>query len=783
MTPHRPAQERATSLGLAATLLRGRAGLATAAALALLGLLGGLVPLLDVPGYELGLLGAWLGVALAAPLGLAAARRERARPGGSPAVAALAAGLAASALLLVLLAASAARAALGPCRALFGAPLFPVLALPSAWLAAALAAAAAWWRRGRAVPTAALLALAVLGSLGWTLLEAWRGPAAFALDHLLGVWPGPLYDEALALDARLLLFRGSTAGLAVAVGAAAALLAGRGGRGETAEPAWPAVPPARTWPAALALAAGLIAFAGCRAALRLQALDGDRETIARALGGRRVGPACTVHLPAEKPAAAAAALLADCEFHAADLAAALGLDAPPRVTVFVHRSDAERRRHVGAGSTSFTKPWLGEIHLVDGPWPHPVLRHELVHAVAAALRPGWLGIPARYGLLPSMGLVEGLAVALEPPRGGWTLHQWSRAARDLGFLPDVAAAIGPASFWRAPPARAYGAAGSLLAWLLERRGAGPVAALYRTGDFAAALGAPVEAVVAEWQAFLDDLEVPPGLAAAAQARYHRPAIFAVPCAREVAALEEGAWALARGGQVDEACRALRRVSGLTGRVGPLRQVGDLLVGHGDLDGAAAAFEEAARATARGDQAQATSIAVARADLAWRRGDAAAAAAGWRAALDAQPDRPEARLLLVKLAAAADPGLAEAARPLLLGLEPAAAALERLARADHPLAGYLWARQAVARGELALALPRLERAAEGHLAPPLDLEARFLLAEVRCAAGAVAAGEAGLAALAAGVEAPVDRERAAAGLRRCAFERRRAEAAPGDAAAH
>jgi tetratricopeptide (TPR) repeat protein len=369
-------------------------------------------------------------------------------------------------------------------------------------------------------------------------------------------------------------------------------------------------------------------------------------------------------------------------------------------------------------------------------------------------------------------------VALEPPRGAWTLHQWARAARDLGFLPDVAGAIGPAGFWSAPPARAYGAAGSLLGWLLARRGPGPVAALYRGGDFRAALGAPVEAVVAEWQAFLDGVAVPDGLAAAARARYLRPAVFAVPCAREVAALEELAWEEARAGQVAQACSDLRRVAEVTRRPGPLKQVGDLLSGRGDLEGAAEAYAAAARSTPAGEVAPTAQLASAQADLAWRRGDGEAALAGWRRALAAKPDRPEARLLLAKLTAAADPALATAACPLLLGTEPAAAALDRLARSDHPLAGYLWARQALARGEAAAALPRLERAAEGRLPGPIALEARFVLAEARCLGGEVSAGEAGLAALAAGAEAPVDRERAELGLRRCAFERRRAAPAAG-----
>jgi len=748
------------AFALALTLLRRRATLAAGGALLLLGALGGLVPLLDVPGYELGLVGAWLGLLLAPPLGWVAASAERARPGGSPGAAATGAALASTALLSLLFLAVAVRAALGPCRALDGALFFPVLALPSAWLAAVISTGLAWPGPRRLL--AAGFPLALFASLGATLAEAWRGPAAFALDHLLGLWPGPLYDEALRLDARVLLFRAGTVALALLLAAALeAAVRRRAGR-----PAGAAL-----------LVAGLAVagYLGARVALRVKVLDGDRGAIAAALGGRRDGAACTLIHPAELKRPAVEALASECEFHAADVAAALGLAAPPRVTVFLHRSDEEKRRHVGAGATSFTKPWLGEIHLTLAASPHPVLRHELVHAVAAALRPGPLGVPGRGGLLVQAGLVEGLAVALEFPRGSWTLHEWTAALRDLGLAPDMAGQLGPAGFWTSAPARAYTAAGSLLAFLLERHGSAAVARLYQTGDFEAAFGRPLAPLQAEWQAFLGALPRPPGLAAAARARFSRPALFAVPCAREVAALEERAWAEAGHGQVALACAGLRRVSALTGRIGPLKAAGDLLARSGAWDQAEAAYLEAAQAAGDGDQELQLSLRSARADLAWRRDQPAAAAAGWLAARAAPGDRQEQRLLEAKLTALADPALATALRPWLLGQADPVTALPALEGLDRPLTAYLAARAHLARGEVPEALPLLRRAGAGPLPELLRQEARFLLAEARCIGGDPAGGADALAGLRDAAAAGVDRGRAENGLRRCAFEAARSAA--------
>ena len=313
--------------------------------------------------------------------------------------------------------------------------------------------------RGRPLPSALLYGAGIVGSLSATLLEGWLGPASYLLDPFLGIWPGPIYDEALALDRRLLLFRlGTLAWTAVMLGAAAAVASRR------------RTPPSRSRTGLLVVALGLLAVGALRV---VGARTGDLATragIDRVLGGRLTGARCDLHYPREKPAADAERLFRDCEADVAEVAAALGVAHPPLVKVWVHRSAEEKRRLVGAGRTEFTKPWLAEIQVLDAPGGPPALRHEIVHAVGGAVAGGPLGVPARYGVLVDAGLVEGLAVALEVPRGDWTVHEWARAMKDLGLLPRAAHLVEPAGFFSAPAARAYGASGSFLAFLIERRG-------------------------------------------------------------------------------------------------------------------------------------------------------------------------------------------------------------------------------------------------------------------------------------------------------------------------
>jgi len=747
------------ALDTARSLARRRGVRVAAVLLPLLGAAGGWLPLLDAPGYELAEGAALLSAVLLAPwLGIAAARAERARPDPSPAAALAGAAAVLLALLAALLGGAALRAAFGPCHALAGAGFLAVLTLPCALLALALAVAAGFAAR-RIGAAAALHAALVLAALGLALRAAYAGPAAFLSSPLLGAWPGPLYDEAVPLDARLILSGLLALALALSVAAATELacrLARPGGRTRAAAPAL----------LLLAAAGGAL---GARATLAALGLDGERATVDRVLGGRREGARCTLVLPAEKPEAAASELLAECEFHAADLARLLGIRHPPRVTVYVHRSAEEKRRLVGAAGTDFTKPWLAEIQLTDAPLPHPVLRHELVHALASALADGPLRVPARAGVMVSAGLVEGLAVALEIPAGSWTVHQWSRAARDLGLLPDVARIVGPAGFWAQAPARAYTAAGSFLGFLLERYGAEPVTRAYRTGDLAGALGRPLPALVGEWQAFLGGVTVPEGLRVAARARLSRPSLFARPCVREVAALEAEAAEAAAAGRTARACALYDRDAALTGSAAALKAEGDVRLRAGDLAGARVAYGQAL-VRVGGDGALRIAIGVAEGDLAWLENDVAGASAAWLAALATQPDRAEARLLQAKLVAAGDPALGPAARPYLLGRGDPAAALLRVARPDRPLSAYLAGRALAVRGEAAAAAAELARAAEGGLPAVLADEARLLLGEARCASGDTAAGRAVLERCLPDAAAAAS-ARIEAALRRCAFEAR------------
>jgi tetratricopeptide (TPR) repeat protein len=206
------------------------------------------------------------------------------------------------------------------------------------------------------------------------------------------------------------------------------------------------------------------------------------------------------------------------------------------------------------------KPWLGEIHIHGLKTPHRVLAHELAHAVAAQFGSEWLGISARYELLPNMGFIEGLAMAFTPPMHDSSLHVYAASMRKQGRAPDLSAILGAEGFYRYAAGRAYNIAGSFIRYLLDTYGAESVKRAYPRADFEAAFAKPLPALVSEWETFLDNLEVSLPEKRAATERFRRPSIFERPCAHVVAELKRQA----RAAKAQDAVAIYRELCGFEG---------------------------------------------------------------------------------------------------------------------------------------------------------------------------------------------------------------------------
>src|SRR5437762_8176521 len=447
--------------------------------LSLLSLAACFLPLADHLGYELSEL-----VALAAGLfggipGIAAARMER--DSSTRALSrALWFSLWALAIPVALILLNGVRRP--TCDPVGGFALYLALAVPSATLACALGVAC-----GFVAPRGAgwLYAAIFAASLAVALWPVVRGPQVFVFHHLGGMYPGPIYDEAIATSRALWLFRADTLLYAGAC-AGIALIAG---------------PPRPRRRGILALiAAGTGALWMSLHAEEMHWKAGTAQLEAE-LGGRLETEHLVLHFPREKKDEERALLARDAEIDVRAVTRFLGIEPGPRIDVYFYRSAEEKRTLLGAAETSFTKPWLRQIHTNDAPAPHPILRHELVHALGAQIAAGPWGVPG--GIVPQMALIEGVAVAADWPAGEFTLHEEARALRELHRLPDLRRLFRRGLFYAESGARAYTAAGSFLRWIWETRGPAVFFRLYALPE-----SLELPPLVPDYLQFLDGLRDP-----------------------------------------------------------------------------------------------------------------------------------------------------------------------------------------------------------------------------------------------------------------------------------
>ena len=661
------------------------------------------LPLADHLGYELAeAVALCAGVFGAAP-GVAAARAEgnRADPDAARAVAvALLAALAALALPVALILLNALRRP--ACDPMGGGVLYLALAVPSGVLAAALGVACGFLAPLRA---GWIVAAAFAVTLPVSLWPVARGPQVFAFHHLGGMFPGPIYDEAIRPSRALWIFRAGTL-LYAAACAGVALVADSRRR-----------------------AAGIAVIVVCGGGAAWLSLNAERfhwkasvSLLDAELGAVTRAGSVVLHFPREKPEAERRLLARDAEvsWRAVRDFAGLPADAAP-VHVFLYRSSDEKRRLLGAAETSFTKPWLRQIHTNDAQAPHPILRHELAHAAFADIAPGPWRVPT--GIIPQMALVEGAAVAADWPSGELTVHEEARALLDAKLLPDLRRLFAPARFYGESGARAYTAAGSAIRFLWETRG--PPA--FRDAYANAVLD--LDGLARAYTAFLEAMPSNPRGTALARQRFATPGIVHRPCPHEVAELERQARSVADARQAVLLWSRCAQLEPDDPRL--LLQLRRAQLRARDPGAAAETAQRALLHPKLSEPLRATLL-TDLGDEAWRKDDAAPARARYDEARRLVQPEVQERALLARLWALDDRRRWPALRRLLADGDAGPgtlASLEELGAAE-PLEGlppYLVAKQLQNRGDWARCAREASEALSRKLpAAPFEYEALRML---------------------------------------------------------
>lgn len=492
---------------------------------------------------------------------------------------------------------------------------------------------------------ATLLFLGVMFvSLGISVFRLATQPPVFAYNPIIGYFPGPIYDEVVVITTTLLTAR------AVVLVSVLAMVAGLCACFD---------PSARKIRPSLFLkfrgspnggtamrVVCLVSVAVLAAAYVYRAPLGvviDRAHIQQTLGGHRQTAHFDIYYDRSTISAWNIDLIArDHEYQLDRVISYLDVPAPStRIASYIYGNADQKKRLMGARYTSIERPGADEMHLNNASFPHPVLRHELVHVMSAAFGNRLFG--GSYWI----GFHEGLAEAVDWQDAPMNPHEWSRAMRELRLAPRLENLLSMTGFWSAASSRSYTLCGSFVRFLIDRYGLAAFKQAFPDGAVEASYGRTPAELIAEWETFVDGIQLREDQLRIARQRFIRPAIFRRHCPHEVAALNDRAWQAYNAQRYRDAVRDFDRVLELEPEnPSALRGLLYGIYRQGDYE----RIEAVVRRIERPDQTVGllADAHLFRGDTAWKTGRFDDARRSWEAVVDLQASEAMSRAASVRL---------------------------------------------------------------------------------------------------------------------------------------
>lgn len=350
----------------------------------------------------------------------------------------------------------------------------------------------------------------VIVAVGIFLFEFFTLPQLYFFNHVWGHWPGPIYDEEVQFTTSVVVFRFITL-------------------------CWVGVfwlmPHFKDRKQAQYLI--FLFFGGLVLSyLRLSesGIISPNEYIETRLGGQLQTEYADVYYASDRIAEYDINRIAALnDFHISELRDTLKIDSEDRVSAYIYAHGWQKKRLTGAKFTSYVPVWTSrhQYHInrqaVDGS-----LRHELVHVLGKdfgnrLLNASW-----------SIGLVEGLAVALSPAEQREATVDQMVKANEAWLEPDeLEKLFSVTGFYRQAGPMSYTIAGSFVQYLLQNYPVEKFKEAYRRSSISAGYETPLDSLQAGWKQHLQTIELDQQERRAGLQAFAVPSIFDQDCPRQV----------------------------------------------------------------------------------------------------------------------------------------------------------------------------------------------------------------------------------------------------------
>lgn len=360
--------------------------------------------------------------------------------------------------------------------------------------------------------TAVFSVVVVIGVIP-TLVEFLTFPQLYFFNHIWSYWPGPIYDEIVPFDSRLLFFRGITFFWVITLWATPHFFDHFLYR----------------WIVILAMIS--ISFSYYQAST--WGLIAPEERLQSELGAVHE----TKHFMIFYTLGSVnASQLEDWEKRHEDALKSItnvleidpGIYQSEKIHSYIYNSQGQKKKLTGAGQTSYVPVWIGQdqTHIAHEHLER-VLKHELVHVVAKQFG-NW------FGASTSIGLVEGLAVALDPERYRSSVHHLVAAREEWPGAVEIKNLFRPAGFYFSAGPISYVVSGSFVHYLIENYPVEKFRTAYKTGNLEMAyVPATLEELTGNWHRFLESVKTDEEDERRSAALFRTRSVFEKPCPRVV----------------------------------------------------------------------------------------------------------------------------------------------------------------------------------------------------------------------------------------------------------
>lgn len=188
-------------------------------------------------------------------------------------------------------------------------------------------------------------------------------------------------------------------------------------------------------------------------------------------------------------------LFNEINFHIKELKEIFGQDAAPNVDIYVYPDTFSKKLWFGGEKTDITDVVTPSIHITLDTFPHPTIRHELVHALSSKF--AFKGL----GFHPNMAFTEGLAVALAPQEYTIPLDQGAAYILKHKKITNYSKLFS-IFFWQEDAVKSYTIAGSIIDFLIANYGIESVKKIYMGLSWNQVFNEPISTIIRKWKLFI-----------------------------------------------------------------------------------------------------------------------------------------------------------------------------------------------------------------------------------------------------------------------------------------